>query len=248
MSESLQGNSAFPATQWTAVVELQKKNGSVAAGLALEELCKKYWQPLYSYARKIGYSQHDAQDLTQGFFSYVVNKELFSSADREIGRLRTFLLTTFSRYIFDIKDYQNAAKRGGTLPPLSLDASEGEEQYAGVEPRDAATPESEFERNWALTVLQCTLREVAAREKEAGHGRQFEALEPFLSIESACEKTYAEAAGTLRISEESVRQAVHRLRLKFRKCLREQIAQSLANPTEELITEEMSALRDALRR
>ncbi len=68
----------------------------------LANLCKDYWYPLYAFARRLGRSKEDAEDLTQGFFVYALEHEVFTLADRNLGTLRTFLLKVFQRYIGDV--------------------------------------------------------------------------------------------------------------------------------------------------
>ena len=213
---------------------------------ALEDLCQTYWYPVYAVARRLGHSPHDAQDLTQGYFSYVVDRGLFATAKPELGRLRTFLLTTFRRYVCNVKDYEHAQKRGGHREILSLDVEYGEEQYAG-EPADTATPESIFERSWALSVLRCVYQDLAKAEEDAGRGEQFAALSPFLSPDGGVEESYSTLAQRLAMTEESLRQTVSRLRKKFRIHLRDRIADTLSDPTETQIDDELVALREALR-
>ena len=228
-------------------LEVQRGGESDAVAQALEGICKKVsWYPLYSFARRAGHSPDDAQDLTQGFLSYVIHENVFRTASREFGRLRTFLLTAFRRYLSDIKDRDRAQKRGGNREILSLDAKIGEERYVG-EVMDAVTPESLFERNWAVLVLKNAYGELAESEKNAGRGTQFSAFEAFVSPEAEVIESYQEVAARLEIREDAARQTVSRLRKKFREILRQQIADTLYNPTEEQIDEELRSLREALR-
>ncbi len=244
--ESSQFNSAFPPTRWSAVLAVQRESDTQSADRALAELCGVYWYPLYSFARRLGHSPQDAQDLTQGFFHYVVDKDLFATADRELGKLRTFLLTTFRRYLSGVHDFEKAAKRGGRMQIVSLDVEIGEERYVN-EPIDASTPERLFERNWALSVIRSALSALAAAEAASGRGKQYEALSPFLSPEGAECESYKAVADRLGLREDGVRQAVSRLRKKFRDFLREHIADTLSDPTPEQVDDELISLREALK-
>ncbi len=227
------------------MLAVQRSADTDASSRALEELCCLYWYPLYSFARRQGHSPHDAQDLTQGFFHYVVHTGLFAAADRELGKLRTFLLTTFRRYLAGVHDHDTASKRGGHLQIVSLDVDLGEERY-GNEPVDAATPERLFERNWALSVLRTALNELSAIETEAGHGEHFAILAPFLSPEGEGSENYQTVSDKLGCTQEAARQAVSRLRKKFRDFLRKQIGDTLRDPTPEQIDSELISLREAL--
>ena len=242
----LPASSSFPETRWTLVLRARGNASQVSVQRALGELCREYWYPLYAYARRRGKGVEDAEDATQGFFSYLLARNLFADAEREFGRLRTFLLTAFQRYLAGEWDRERAQKRGGDREVLSLDAEAGEARYGG-ELIDTLTPEKLFERSWAHTVLHSALRSLAAAETEAGRGAAFGELEVFLSPESAGEADYTQAAGRLGLREDAVRQAVSRLRGKFREHLRRQIADTLRDPNAAQIEDELASLRAALR-
>ncbi|MDB6155546.1 MAG: polymerase sigma factor, sigma-70 family [Chthoniobacteraceae bacterium] len=239
-------SSPFPVTQWTAIVALCRSGTPEERQRALEKLCTDYWYPLYAFARRQGRSREDAEDLTQGLFRYLLERDMFSSADPELGKLRTFLLTIFQRYISDVRGRERALKRGGGEDVFSLDAEEAEQRY-GNEPADMETPEALFDRSWALSVLQGALHELGQGEDKSGKGRQFEMLECFLSPQAVAEGNYESAARELGMNAEAVRKAVSRLRGKFRDCLRQQIAATLSEPSDAQIDEELVALKAALR-
>jgi RNA polymerase sigma-70 factor (ECF subfamily) len=211
----------------------------------LAALCRDYWYPLYAFARRSGRSPEDAEDLTQGFFAYAVEHEIFSLADRNLGTLRTFLLKVFQRYIGNVQDRDRAKKRGGGQEIFSLNLENGEELYsdhlAGLE-----TPELLFDRSWAQSILRASLTALGDAERSAGRGQQFELLQPFLSPETVSEECYEASTSKLGLSLEAVRQAVCRLRKKFRQCLRDQIAATLSDANDARIDEELRALKAAL--
>lgn len=233
-------------TRWTAVVKIrQQDDDQESARQALADLCQNYWYPLYAFARRLGRSPEDSQDLTQGFFSHVLEHNLFAAAKPELGKLRTFLLTTFRRYIGDVQERDSAQKRGGGGDLLSLDVIAGEEKYAW-ELADAATPESLFERSWAVSVIKMAVTQLGTVEEDAGRGTEFKAVEPFLSPDGPTED-YAAVAARLGMGEPAVRQIVSRLRKKFRDHLRKTIADTLADADDQQVDEEILALRAALR-
>jgi RNA polymerase sigma factor (sigma-70 family) len=240
------GNSHFPTTRWTGVLRLLGTDNPDLHREALTNLCRDYWYPLYAFARRLGRSQEDAEDLTQGFFAYALEHDVFSLADREMGTLRTFLLKIFQRYMGDVWDRQKAQKRGGGREHVSLNIEGGEEFYS----RDLAandTPELLFDRSWAQSILRATLSTLAASEQGAGREQQFKILQSFLTPEGVSEQGYEAAGRESGLTPEAVRQAVCRLRKKFRECLREQIAATLHEPDDARIDAELSALRVALR-
>src|SRR5678815_4256183 len=152
MSQSI-ANSQFPTTRWTGVLRLLGTDDPALRIDALASLCRDYWYPLYAFSRRLGRSREDAEDLTQGFFAYALEHDVFSLADRNLGTLRTFLLRVFQRYIGDVWDRDHAQKRGGGREHLSLDLDGGEELYSrDLETND--TPELLFDRTWAQALLR----------------------------------------------------------------------------------------------
>lgn len=211
-----------------------------AASEALERLCADYWYPLYAYARRRGNGAEDAQDLTQSFLAQAVVRKLFASAAPEMGKMRTFLLTAFDRYMADERHRARSIKRGGTREFISFDS--GEARYLD-EPLDLQTPEKLYERAWAYTVLDVALRTLSAEEAAAGRAEANRLLQPFLSENGA---DYGAAAEKLGIGIDAARHAVQRLRLKFKEIVRRQIAETLNNPSKAEIDAELAALRAAL--
>jgi RNA polymerase sigma-70 factor (ECF subfamily) len=208
------------------VVLATREAGSPDAGAALESLCQAYWYPLYAYARRLGQSPHDAQDLTQEFFARLLEKRWLDSADREKGRFRTFLVTAFKRFLANEWDRARRQKRGGQAAHLPLDTAVAESRYA-TEPPAELPADRLYERRWALTLLEQTLVRLRAEFDAARRVREFEQLKRFLTADTST-LTYAEVARTLGVSEGAARVAVHRLRRRFREVFREQVAHTVA--------------------
>jgi len=240
-------NAGFQPTRWSVVLRARDAGDLREAKNALDTLCRMYWYPLFVFARRHGHAPHDAQDLTQGFFSYALEKDLFAAADREAGKLRTFLLTAFTRYLIRERDRARAQKRGGGQVIESLDHKfELGEDRDRNQPVDRATPEQIFTRSWAFSVLDAAKVACARKEASAGRAEMFRALECFLERNTLREVRYKDLAGQLGLSEECLRQAVKRLRNRYRKIIRDLIAETLTDPTEQAIDEEMRLLRAAL--
>ncbi|MDB6077632.1 MAG: polymerase sigma-70 factor [Akkermansiaceae bacterium] len=245
MAAGVTAPSHFPATQWTNLIKVCRSGNLQLREQALEILCRDYWQPLYAFARRSGVSPHDAEDLTQGFMSYLLERDLFSAADQGQGKLRTFLLVIFQRYMRDTAERLHAKKRGGDREIVTLSQGSGDT----VTERDIADPvdpEVWFNRIWAQSLIDASVAALRAEEITAGRARIFETLEPFLNPEGISEANYGVAAYKLGLTEEAIRKAVSRLRKKFRDSLRSQIAATLSDPTEKEVDEELSALRAAL--
>jgi RNA polymerase sigma factor (sigma-70 family) len=200
--------------------------GDSAARSALAKLCETYWYPLYAYVRRRGATPDDARDLTQGFFASLIERRDFDSLQKERGRFRAFLLASLQHYLANDFARRTALKRGGGMLPLSLEFDGAEGRYQ-VEPVDKETPQTLFERRWALTVIEKALAQVR-REWEAA---EFEALKSCL-LGGTPTGGYAAVAKDISSTEGAVRVAVHRLRRKFQKRLREEIAETVADPSE----------------
>jgi RNA polymerase sigma-70 factor (ECF subfamily) len=237
----------FEPTRWTIVLKLREQKNSREASNALDFLCHTYWYPLYAFARKHGHAPHDAQDLTQGFFSYLLEKDLFADADRTLGKLRTFLLTAFTRYITRERVHAAAQKRGGGRRIESLDEEfdDGERRYK-LEPADKVTPEQIYARSWALALLKAAKAQIETKEAQVGRAEAFKILEPFLDQERDPSISYEAIARRLNMSQEAVRKAVSRLRERYRDAVRDEIADTLRDPTEKEIDTEMRSLWAAL--
>lgn len=223
-----------------------REGGNLSAGrLALDELCKIYWSPIYSYARYQGLSPADAEDLTQSFFSFVLEKALFTTADASLGKMRNYLLTAFGRHIKHWQRQSSALKRGGGKEILSIEASQAEDELA-IQAPDHRTPESIYQRMCALRIIEATVDQLAKEQEDAGKKEQFQLLRPRLDPTLAGSGNDAELALRLGMTHDAVRQSISRLRKRFREIMRDLVAGTLASPTDESVQEELTALRNAL--
>ena len=236
----------FLTTRWSVVAAAGRgQPGSTAppdVRAALSELCAAYWPPLYAFARRRGSAPDEAADLVQDFFARLLEKGDLAAADPQRGRFRAWLLTAFKHHASNVRDRARAAKRGGGKAPLSLDASDAEQRF-GPQLADPRTPEAEFERRWALLVLDRALARLAAEQQRAGKTRELDELRPFL-VAGEEGAPYAQIAERLGRSEGAVKVAVHRLRRRYGELLREEVAGTLADP--QAVEEEIAALMAAL--
>jgi RNA polymerase sigma-70 factor (ECF subfamily) len=238
--EDNQQNPQFPATRWSVV--LTAAGGGMQARQALEELCQLYWFPLYAFARQKGYGPEDAEDETQEFLSRVANGDLLERADPERGKLRTYLLAVFQRDLIDAARKAGRHKRGGHFTLLSLDETDAETRFLSTPQQES--PTGSFDRYWAMACLETTMKVMEAEYVARGRGALFASLRSFLDRET--EGDYAQATQALGLDVGALRQAVFRLRQRFRTLLRQTIADTLEMPSEALIDEELAALRHAL--
>lgn len=230
----------FPATRWSVVVTASR--GGAEARAALEELCQLYWFPLYAFARQSGCSPEDAEDETQEFLARIASCAFLTNASPDRGRLRTFLLSAFRNDLIDAHRRATRQKRGGGAECISLGSKGAEDRLSAL--TATASPEENYDRLWAMACLDTTMaaleNEYARRDRLA----LFQTLRPFLDPES--EGDYAAAAAATGLDPNALRQAVFRLRQRFRSLLRITISDTLEHPSEALVDEELSALRAAL--
>jgi RNA polymerase sigma factor (sigma-70 family) len=231
----------FATTHWTAVLAAGR-GSSPQADVALEELCRSYWYPLYAYVRRQGHSREDAEDLTQGFFARLLEKNYLEGVSSDKGKFRSFLLMAVKRFLANEWDHANRQKRGGGIPLLSLDWQEADERYK-INPVDTLSPDKLYDRAWAVTVLEQVITRLRDESAAEGKARLYEQLKPFLMVGKS-DIPYAQAAAALGMTEGAARVAVHRLRERYRELLRKEIAQTLSDPAQ--INEEMQALFSAL--
>ena len=223
----------FATTRWSLVLAA----GASSDGReALADLCEMCWYPIYAYVRRRGYSVEDAQDLTQAFFATLLNKESLARVQPERGRFRSFLLQAMQNFLANEWDRRRAQKRGGGQEDLSLDFLRAEERF-GEEPEAPHTPESLYQRRWAMMLLDRGLGSLRRDYERAGRGEIFSTLAPCLT---GAARPYGELARSLGMREGAVKVAVHRLRKRFGEMLRREIAETVENPED--VEDEMRQL------
>ena len=243
MSEDQRRRASFPTTRITLIHAARSGSGTQAQE-ALAALCRAYWYPIYAYVRRLGYPADEAEDLTQGFFTRVLEKHYLRDFQRERGRFRSFLLVSLKHFVANERDWAQAQKRGGGQTALALDdvLQDAERRYS-LEPRDSVTPERIFERQWALAVLTRVQDLMVQEAAAAGTHAQFERLKGLLVGED--DIGYRALAAELDTTEGALKVAVHRLRQRFKERLREEIAETVASPDE--VGDELRYLLAALR-
>lgn len=231
----------FATTRWTLVLAAGERDGAVAME-ALEQLCRAYWFPLYAYVRRRGYDPHAAQDLTQGFFARLLERNDLAGLTREGGRFRSFLLTALNHFLVNEHEKSRAQKRGGGRLLLSLDETAAEDRYLHV-PSHSDSPDGAFERQWALAVMEQAMARLSEEQAAAGKTADFEVLKPFLSREPDSGE-YADLAASLGTAPGTLAVRVHRLRERFRAMVRAVVADTVDSPWE--VEAEMRHLLRAL--
>jgi len=219
--------SRFNTTRWT-LVQAAAVNPTEDSGEALATLCQAYWRPVYVFIRRHGHDREQAEDLTQEFFTHLLEKNYLIAANPERGRFRSFLLIAVKHFLANQWDREHASKRGGSQTRISIDSVEAENWYLPAVV-DEVTPESLFERRWALSLLEHVMSRLRAEFETAGKAEEFEKLSMFLNRDSE-DVRYKQLAEEMGLSVGALRMAVHRLRRSYRRLLREEIAQTVSEP------------------
>ncbi|MDZ4851040.1 MAG: RNA polymerase subunit sigma-24 [Pirellulaceae bacterium] len=223
---------------------MQSQHQSTDEGrVALAELCQRYWYPLFAYVRSLGHDFHLSQELTQGFFERLVEKNYVGDADPARGKFRTFLLTLLTNFLANEYDKRTALKRGGARKQLSLEWEDAERRFA-IEPSTADSPAARFEEQWARSLLDRIIEQVRQSYIDAGKAQLFENIKQYLDGSET--ESAATIGARLGMREAAVRVAAHRLRAKYRELLRAEITSTVFHPSE--VDDEIAALFAAFSR
>jgi RNA polymerase sigma factor (sigma-70 family) len=220
------GGGGFTTTHWSVVLTAQ--GDSPAAKQALEKLCRTYWRPLYAFVRRQGLGAEDAKDLIQEFFARFLERKNLKAVRREKGRLRSYLLVSIKRFLASERHRATGVKRyetGSRIPLEELLASEG----ADFELAETLSPDQLYERRWALATLDQALDRLEKEYQAMRHGPLFNRLKECL-VGGRARPLQAEIAAQFNMTENAVKQAFHRFRQRYRLILREEIAQTVAQP------------------
>lgn len=220
------GGGAFVTTRWSVVLEAQ--GSSQEANEALEQLCATYWRPIYSFLRREGRGVEDAQDLTQGFFTRLLERRDLNTVRQEKGRLRSYLLVSLKNFVATDRQHAMAIKRGQGRPLISFEALLAQERTIS-EPADTLTADRIYERHWAVTLLDHVLERLGQEYRLAGNGRLFEFFKDLLA-DPPDRISQAKIAFETGMTENAVRQAYYRFRQRYRELLRAEVAHTVAVP------------------
>jgi len=220
-------SSQFPVTRWTLVARV-REGEEPERDAALGELCADYWLPVYAYYRRYGVDVDTSKDMTQAFFAMLLRRDDFSKAQREKGRLRTFLLAAARNFSTDEWQKSQALKRGGGAELVPVDAGEAESRLAELPDLDTDSPEQAFDRQWALTLLDRALETLQTEYERAGKQAQFDALKPTLVTGEG----YAEAGELAGCSEGAARVTAFRMRKRLRLIVEEELRETVSSASD----------------
>ena len=221
---------SFQTTAWTQVLAAGKNDLE-----ALELVSKRYWSPLYHFAKFQGLAHAKAEDLTQDFWLTLIEKGHLERADAEKGRFRTFILTLFKRHLVNAWQKEHRQKRGGFS--TFEDLSSFEDHLASSESQQG------FDREWAKAVLDSVMNSLQsdweAKERADLFGELKHSLDGSLDLSH---KALAEKHG---LSESHVSVLIHRLKQQYLRLLREEISKTVLLSDD--IDEEIRYLLGALK-
>lgn len=224
-----EGGAPFQTTHWTVVLQAGKAEADEAARKALATFAETYWPPLYTFVRRRGRSPSDAQDLVQGFFEHVFEKNTLSRADQEKGKLRTFLLGALQNYLLKQHERMSAIKRGGGKQIISFD-----DQLIDAEAAMHATMHlnevTSYDAAWASSIVARAWKNVRQRFADEGKVDWFDTLRPLVAGGTAEPPDQQEAADRLGTTVENLRVALSRLRQRYRHALRAEVASTVSDP------------------
>ncbi|MDB6127454.1 MAG: polymerase sigma factor [Verrucomicrobia bacterium] len=233
---------AFAPTQWSMILEA--RGDSARQRKAFEQLCTAYWLPIYGYLRRRQHSPADAEDLTQGFFVYLMEGDFLERPDPAKGRFRGFLVGALKHFLGAHFERASAQKRGGDIQFIDWTGLDAEHEFAAVD-QQQADPSDVYERSWALTLLGRALTRLAEEQTSAGKGRQFEQLKPFLSS-TPTRGDYEAAATALATTRTNVAVWVHRLNARYAELVKLEVSATVRDPAE--IEQELRHVLQALGR
>jgi len=229
IGESAQnGAVAFATTHWSVVLTAQGE--SPAAQEALERLCRTYWRPIYSFVRRKSIRPEEAEDLTQGFFALLLERKDLSTVRKEKGRLRSYLLSSVKHFLADEWRHAMAVKRGKGQRLIPLDEIR-ERGRIDVERSDTLTADQIYERRWAFTVLEQVMARLRDEYRSAGNLRFFDQMKKML-MDEPDRPSQAQVASEFDMTENAVKQAFYRFRQRYQTLLREEIAHTVATPSD----------------
>jgi len=232
----------FPSTHWTVVFAAgRSQTEPEIAEAALAELCQTYWAPLYSFVRSRGYTVHDAQDLTQSFFAYLLEHKIYARVERQKGKFRSFLLASLKNFLTHAADRERALKRGGAQDFLPLHEEQVEEAESLFQTHSGTSNEDRlFDRSWAEALIAAGLERLSADYKGESKEKLFNELRIFVAGGADPLPSYAELSDRLGMTQSTLRSHVTRLRARYREALRTEVRRTV--DTESQVEEELHEL------
>ena len=226
-----EGGAPFHTTNWSVIQSAARNQSSAGAQRALAAFCQSYWPPLYAFLRRQGHLPADAQDLTQGFFVNLLEQNSLSRADRHKGRMRTFLLGALQNYLANARDHAQALKRGGGQQILSMEESLADAE-ASLLTAGTGDDAASYDQEWAALLVGRAWELLETGLAAEGKAHVLVELSPFLTGRTSALPGQEEVAARLGWPVATVRTTLLRLRQRYRRILRAEVARTLSDPAE----------------
>jgi RNA polymerase sigma-70 factor (ECF subfamily) len=238
-----EGGAGFQTTHWTLVLRARQTQSEISAQKALSNFCEAYWPPLYAFLRHRGHASPEAQDLVQGFFAHLLEKNTLSRADQEKGRLRTFLLGSIQNFLYNEYDRTHRLKRGGGHQIISIDEHLPEAEAAMMDTAHLSDSRS-YDLAWASTIMKRAWQHLEDAFEAEGKAEWLEVLRPFVAGGGKTPLSQQEAAKKLGVPIPTLRTWLSRLRRRYRETLRTEVASTVSDPAE--VDQELHYLHQVL--
>ncbi|OLB19241.1 MAG: hypothetical protein AUI12_11015 [Acidobacteria bacterium 13_2_20CM_2_57_6] len=215
------GGDRFPLTR-RSVIEAARSIDREERERALEALCAAYWKPVYKYVRwRWNWAANDAQDLTQGFFAELLERELLDKFDPKKSRLRTYLRVCVDSFVMNEDKWGRRQKRGGNILNVALDFAAAEEELGAttIDPAKIVSPESLeefFEKEWVRSLFALAVEDLRQLCEQRERTRTFRLFEAY-DLEGDEKSSYDQLSKDYGISVPDVTNALAWARREFRR-------------------------------
>ena len=226
-----EGGASFQTTHWTLVLSARRSDQTETAREALSDLCEAYWPPLYTFLRLRGHASPEAQDLVQGFFAHLLEKNTLSRADKEKGRLRTFLLGSLQNFLCNEYDRSRRLKRGGGHPVVSIDQHLPEAEASMMDTAHLSEFRG-YDLAWASNIVKRAWQQLQDSFEAEGKAESLEVLKPFVDGSKRTPPDQEQAAKKLGVPIATLRTWIWRLRQRYREALRREVASTVSDPAD----------------
>lgn len=231
----------FCTTRWTVV--LAARGNSPDARTALSALCEAYYEPVLVYLRRALADSTSARDVAHEFFAELLQGNRLDAATPERGKFRAYLSGALKHFIANRRAYQQRQRRGRDQEALPLQSATDTSPRIDPAADHRSSPDAEFDRAWATTLLGRALATLRGECEAEGKGTQFDRLKPWLTGEAG-HGEQAKMAEDLDLERNTLKSEVHRLKRRFRQLVKAEIVSTL-DPSAD-VAEEMRALFVAL--
>ena len=220
------GKVAFQSTRWSLILKVKDQHSNESRE-ALEQLCQTYWYPLYAYVRRRVIDAHEAMDITQGFFTHLLEKSGIDSVNPDRGRFRAFMLASVKNFLRNDWRSKNTQRRGGDVQIYSLHEEDFEQRFQSQ--TSDTEPDCQFERDWVASLLRRVMERLRSDYEAAGRTDLFELLHPYL-VANSDRMPQAEISEKTGLGKSAVKMSIHRMRKQYARYVREEISETLDSP------------------